>query len=603
MTARKPLAFKPFCEALEQHCRTLSYDELVELVIALGARVRPGERHAFLEEVGSLADPAALEVDPGSLAAKAESFAQELQTRWEAIADGSYWELYGDEELEISGRYYRDPFDVPAITEEHWARLLELFAEADSLFADGSLEDARRAYEPLISLFRRGDDLPFHAYASDDPEKLDLRETRARYARCVYETAPLESRLERTLWAMEATVQSPFADLALSDSYPTFTEMAEARRAELPDRESFLQSWRERLHEEVGVSARAQALFLEAVELTEGEPGLQRVAREWWPGRPLAYRYWIEYLRNRERRLEAVHAAREVLRLEDTGSANEAFDSRDRRSVRRYAAETLVHVGRQLQDDEIVLEGRRALFLLERSEESLANLLQAAETLDRREIELKQAIDILAAGKQRHNATHVKALIIAGRLGDTFAIARSGKSVGWSYSDCAMGLCFAAILAHSADRDARRAGGGGAGTPTIKRLLVEYAEAPHPFIDPEVKTSSDEEADRPNSYLVQVIFEGLTQAGLGRETAASYLRWAEKVGRARVDHIVSEKHRGAYRRAAETLVALGEYYAATARPDSAAALIQEYRERFNRHIAFKRELREVLSESGLITDL
>ncbi len=187
--------------------------------------------------------------------------------------------------------------------------------------------------------------------------------------------------------------------------------------------------------------------------------------------------------------------------------------------------------------------------------------------------------------------------MIAGRLGETLTIARSGKSVGWSYSDCATGLCFAAILAHSAGRKARSTGGAVPSTPVIERLLVEHAEPPHLFIDP--AADSDEEADRPDGYLVQAIVEGLTQASLDQETAASYLRWAEKVGHARVDHVVSEKHRGAYRRAAETLVALGEHYAVTARPDSAATLIQEYRDRFNRHTAFKRELRELLSQSAL----
>ena len=582
MSNRKPLALKPFCEALEQHCRTLSYEELVELVLALGAQVRPGERHAFLEQIGSLVDLAALGVDPGSLAAKAESLVQELHTRWEAISDGSYWELYADEESEESGRYYRDSFDVPAITEAHWETLLELFAEAEALVVDGRLEDARRAYEPLISLFRRENENPFAPSASADRQKLELREARARYARCVYETAPLESRLEHTLWALEATARHPFAELALSGDYPTFTEMADARRTELPDRETFLQSWRQRLREETGGSARAQALFLEAVELTEGEPGLQRVAREWWPSRPLAYRYWIEYLRNRERRQDAVNAAREVLRPEHAGLTDGPLDplaARDHRRVRTYAAETLVNIGRQLQDDEIVLEGRRTLFQFRRSDRSLAELLQAAEPLGRREIELQQAIDILGAGEERRTATHVKALMIAGRLGETFSIARSGKSVGWSHSDGATGLCFAAILAHSN-------GGAVPSTPVIERLLVEYAEP-------------DEEADRPDGYLVQAIVEGLTQASLDQETAASYLRWAEKVARARVDHVVSKKHRGAYRRAAETLVALGEHYAVTARPDSAATLIQEYRDRFNRHTAFKRELREVLSQSAL----
>lgn len=596
MSRGKPLALKPFCEALEHRCRELSYEELVELVLRLGARVRPGDRIDFLEQVGSLFDPASLEVDSGSLIERIETFVQEIRTRWETIDDGSYWELYAEEEVESynEDRHYGDPFGVPAMTSVQWEALLELLAEADALFADGKLDEAGAAYEPLLSLFRRENDFTSYRPVLDDDDQhaIELRETRARYARCVYETTPPESRLERTLAAMEANVHHPFADSPLLAKYPTFAEMADARRSELPDKEAFLHKWKQRLGEEAETSPRAQSLFFEAVEITEGEPGLRRTAREDRAGRAGAYRYWIAHLRAHNQWHEALDAAREALQVvpavSNTVSPGPVHNPRDHRRFVMYIAETLVSGGRVLQNDEIVLEGHWAALKHKRSDSSLAELLQTGEALGRRNLVLEQAIEVLASDTERHTRTHVKALIMAGRLGETFAVTRSAKAVGWSHPDSAVGLCFAAILAHASGRTPD-------GLPTVERLLVEYAEPSWSYI----KSRMSEREKRIGSYLVAGVIEGVTKAELDRDLAATYVGWAEKVGRARVDHIVSEKHRGAYRRAAEVLVALAELYAATDRAQRSAELLDEYRIRFNRHSAFKRELREVLSQSDL----
>ncbi|MFW5797593.1 MAG: hypothetical protein ACOCXE_03700, partial [Spirochaetota bacterium] len=286
-----------------------------------------------------------------------------------------------------------------------------------------------------------------------------------------------------------------------------------------------------------------------------------------------------------ERWHEAVNAGREALEaLVATGS--DSHDGRGR--VVKYAAETLVAGGRVLQNDETVLEGHRAGFGCERSDSSLAELLQAGEAVGRRESVLEQAIELLESDTEGRTRMHVKALLMAGRLGETFAIARSAKAVGWTHPDSTGGLCFAAILAHAAGRHADT-------LPTIERLLEEHAGPSQVFID----SQTDEKERHTRSYLVSSVMEGVAKAELDENIVASYLRWAETVGRARVDFIVSQKQRGAYRRAAEVLVALAELYAATGRPQLAADLIDEYRDRFNRHSAFKRELREALSQTDL----
>jgi uncharacterized Zn finger protein len=80
-----------------------------------------------------------------------------------------------------------------------------------------------------------------------------------------------------------------------------------------------------------------------------------------------------------------------------------------------------------------------------------------------------------------------------------------------------------------------------------------------------------------------------------------YTDWAFLIGRDRVDGIVSNKHRSAYQRAAWVLGSLAEIHAARGETQNTRSLIEEYcKEKYNRHTAFRREVRQVISDSPLL---
>jgi hypothetical protein len=216
------------------------------------------------------------------------------------------------------------------------------------------------------------------------------------------------------------------------------------------------------------------------------------------------------------------------------------------------------------------------------------------------------------------------ALLIAARLGDTFQIARSTQSVGWTTGESAGALCFAAILAYRARSSLEH-------YPTIRRLLSQHVTQTWSSSSRFISTDPDEEDDESSvlpasveaessdkaghpgvgsgsrlyerfdtqAFLARAVREGVTASRLSSETEQAYIAWAEKIGRRRVDHIVSNKHRGAYARAAQVVVALAELRLAAGNAGEAHELMASYRQTYKRYSAFRRDLSTVLEWSPL----
>jgi hypothetical protein len=83
-----------------------------------------------------------------------------------------------------------------------------------------------------------------------------------------------------------------------------------------------------------------------------------------------------------------------------------------------------------------------------------------------------------------------------------------------------------------------------------------------------------------------------------------YIAWAERIGKSRINHIVSNKHRNAYARAAQVLGSLAETYKVMARDDKVNRLLHHfYNEKYNRFSAFRREVKTVVRASDLLKNL
>jgi len=97
------------------------------------------------------------------------------------------------------------------------------------------------------------------------------------------------------------------------------------------------------------------------------------------------------------------------------------------------------------------------------------------------------------------------------------------------------------------------------------------------------------------------ILVGLKSKKFTKAQIAECLKWAEKIGQRRDDHIVSNKHRGAYERAAQVLGSLAETYAAMDQTSKAIKILHKfYNKKYNLFPAFRREVKAVVTGSDLL---
>jgi len=110
--------------------------------------------------------------------------------------------------------------------------------------------------------------------------------------------------------------------------------------------------------------------------------------------------------------------------------------------------------------------------------------------------------------------------------------------------------------------------------------------------------------DGKGTSFYEEIIKGLKQKKFTKTQTSQYFSWAEKIGRNRIDHIVSNKHRNAYERAAQVLGSLAEAYASMGKKTEAVQILHEYyNEKYKRFSAFRREVKAVVMESDLLRNL
>lgn len=174
-----------------------------------------------------------------------------------------------------------------------------------------------------------------------------------------------------------------------------------------------------------------------------------------------------------------------------------------------------------------------------------------------------------------------------GKLHQAWAMVKDAKSFGWSHG-LNISLVFGSIAAVASDY-AQNAG-------TIERLLAGAAEKNSLY---SYQFSIDQKNQSPIFH--REIINGLQQAKFSEHRLEQCVAWTEKIGRKQVNDIVSNTHRGAYKSAAWVLGSLAEVYAANGDKQKAGDLLHEYcKKKYNRHSAFKREVKEIITGSSLL---
>jgi hypothetical protein len=569
---KSKIALKPYLEMITEYCRTLSKEELTDIVISFAKDTPTSSRVGFLEKFESYLPgrrrPVLSEKDPvEEILSDIEALRESIEERISSIEDGSYWD---DPDAWEDDGYYDD--EMPDyISEGQNKELRSFFCDAESLFLDDRLDDARRVYESLFKLMA---DMGEEAYYSPE-EELDIREARARYCRCVYETSDTGKRLKEFIKAMDVEAASPYDETLYDEHYPLMQDVIDSKPDDMEGLESFLPAWKKALTER-GIKGRPAGLLLEAINRLEGISGVSRLAKKWKNSQPRGYLFWLNILKQENDQKGIISVSEEGLKALREGRARE------------QVAEFMIDAAKELNDPDHILLGKRERFFSKVNDQNLLELVEESTKQDLREEELTEVIRFFRTRKSvnEQKELYAKALLMSGKVNDTIATAKNERGVGWSYGSSA-GLAFGSVLSVLAGHS-ERAG-------TIKSLLKGYANKITEFSE-DFSTN-----DGPDTSFYDEIIKGLKQENDATSLPFEAFSWAEKIGRKRIEHIVSNKHRRAYERAAQVLASLAEAYLAMGRERKAEKVLREYySEKYNRFSAFRKEVKKVVTNSDLL---
>ena len=568
---KSKIALKPYLHTIAGYCSTLSNEELTDILICLARDAPTSGRVNFLEKIesylpgrrsGTMPDTDPVEQILDDIEALKES----IEERTGSIEDGSYWDdpdVWGDD------GYYEEEPDY--ISEDQGEELESFFDDVERLFLDDRLEDARKVYGALFNLIH---DIKEEAYFSP-PDEIDIREARARYCRCVYETANTDKRLDEFIEAMAVDVSDPYNENGYDEDYPLMQDVIDAKPGEMADLESFLPAWEKALIKR-GTKGRPAGLLLETVNRLEGINGVSRLAKKWKNSQPQGYLFWLNILKRENDQKGIIRVSTEGLKALKEGKPRERV------------AEFMIDAAKELHDAHHILLGKRERFFSYMSDQNLLDLVDEATAQGKRDNELDTVIKFFEGGKaiDEGKDLYARALLMSGNLNSAFALAKNEKGVGWSSGNNA-GVVFGAVLSVLADHS-EKAG-------TIKTLLKDYANKR--AIYSEMFSVNDGKG----TFFYNEIIKGLKQKKEMKSQAAEYLSWAEKIGKRRIEHIVSNKHRRAYERAAQVLGSLAEAYLAMGQKSKAAKILHSYySEKYNRFSAFRKEVKAVVKDSDLL---
>ncbi len=565
MKTTKP-ALRPYLEIIEKECQSLDKDSLVHLIIALAKQIDAEKRNDFLQVFhSSLPNREQQTTQPSSipitkLLAEIEGLHQEIEARIESIEDGTYWE---DPDDDWDDSYYHDE-DPDLLNEFQKEALADFFSEADHYFLHGEKKEARDIYNALFTLVSDAEE---YGYSLPD-FNVDLREAGARFVRCVYELSSGKERLDNMLEIMtEDQLSVP----------PLLLDIIDAETGDLDDFDDFLSSWRTALAEYDFRVEREADLLLEATFLQNGSKAVGELARSWKMEQPRGYLYWLHGLKKEEN----WEALRDI--------SNEALTLLPYGRAREKAAHYLVEAGKQLAEDKMILTGYREQFKSEPRTSRLLNLVTEANRQQLRGKELEKICTFLSEKEQTFGEKKllIKSLLMAGEIDRAFTLCKQDKAVGWSSGD-GTGLLYGAVLYLLSVCDAS--------CTTINNLMEYYTESDRIYFD----SYGDRSVESDTSDLKEILL-GLQNIDTSSLNLEHYRKWVWDIGQKRVNHIVSNTHRGAYERAAMTLCSLAESLAVGGDKDGAQSLLREYcRVRYNRHSAFRREMRGIVSKSQVL---
>lgn len=568
----KTLSLRPYLETITEHCQGLTKEELLDVIIGIAQDIPQNQRAEFLNKFPRLSkQTVSSKTSSRDWLTQILDLKAEVQARMKSVEDGSYydendaWDEYNDE-------------GPPSLTEEMKTELESYFREVDKIFWRGHFSEAKDLYHALLNFMEESEDPFFGSGAIDYYVDIDCREVRARYCRCLAETQNEPKKLAKEMikaMNLQASVQPYRLELS-EEKYPMLRDVMATKQGDLPNWDLFLNEWKNLLKQHD--TDRSYLLLMEVTTMTEGSEGLASLAKRLGEKQPRGYLYWIQELRKRSDWKTTISACQEALQ------------SISQNTFKVQVAEYLIEAAQTIDDKKMILTGRREKFFASLSRTDLVDCLAEASDQKARDSEIKIILEHLLNLKEQ-KTLQTLILILSGKLDEAFERIKNSKAIGWSDGKSGTGILFGSLLTVLTK--------GADNAQVIKTVLQRYAD-------------QDSRDDRPdlmekhkNGFgVTREIKKSLQEISATPRQQEKWLSWTTGIAERRIDHILTNKHRRAYGRAAEVLGALAEYYVIQNDPSKAAALLREHRDKkYNRFPAFKQELRDVLGSSKVLKNL
>jgi hypothetical protein len=315
---KSKIALKPYLDTIAAYCSTLSNQQLTDILICLARDTPTSGRVNFLEKIESYLPGRRPATMPDTDTVEQildgiEALKESIEERIGSIEEGSYWDdpdVWGDD------GYYEEEPDY--ISEDQGEELGSFFDDAERLFLDDRLEDARKVYGALFNLIHG---IKEEAYFSP-PDEIDIREARARYCRCVYETSSTDKRLDEFIGSMEVDVSNLYHENEYDEGYPLMQDVIDAKPGEMDGLESFFPAWKKALTKR-GTKGRPARLLLETVHRLEGINGVSRLAKKWKNSQPQGYLFWLNILKKENDQKAIIRVGTEGLKALKEGKPRE----------------------------------------------------------------------------------------------------------------------------------------------------------------------------------------------------------------------------------------------------------------------------------------
>ena len=580
------LTLKEFISELDARLKKFSHDELKEIIRSHALNLSPGERGGYLDRFTRPEKPKGEKKSKTPTMSDGEFLVCEIEAFGKRSENYEYTNGWGWDDEYGEERAWGD---------DSWVEEIDsLFERIDDFYGTENYALARKAYEKLFEIYLGGNEEGrFSGHDPDEMIERDLEETGLKYLRSIYLSEKPSSRPEALLQGI--------THLSYLARGATIHGMIHVSLEDLPDLDQFGRQWIDYLKKQKA-SRLVTELLKEAVRLFQGVKGLETLALEKGDQFPGAFIEWLEALKKDKNYREVIRVAR--LGLEKLSA---------RLEIRARIADYLCKAARHLDQKDLVEESLKEALYASPSLSRLLNLLDHARDRDQKVEYLNGAlVHFEKLRKQMGKRDSLENDF--GRSPDLFenhvpenletygyllksdyarasGLMSPSKPLGWSSGDSPNAILVPFFLYSRWDHEKKLAA-------NIADLWKDATNVPIPF------GFSSEEDSTPGDLgkrLRNHLEKALKEVAIPERERNEYFLAAEKTAFKRADAIVGEKHRQSYWKAAQLLLAVAETYWSNGSVGEGQKLVSRFKEKYNRHSAFKAELQKTARKSKLFS--